>query len=541
MLNGYIIDYIIYLFFSIISFSKKIIFFIFIIVCSNLSYIFSKYFVTLPFTYINPKSGESSPSTSSPLDYFESLIDYPVFTTIKINNKDLNFHITLDRYGTYISEKTYKKINSEEDNSNIENEEKLYSLDYIGINRAKLKSSNFSFFSNDTKNIIFKNYSFFITTKINNESDYKIRTEALIKESEEIGLNIMKGNKYKSVSVEYYDPYFDINFLNIKNNVKFQKNEKLFGESYVFTNDGYTVEEKTNLINQLKMNDFISSYIFSIKFDNEKDEKGKIVIGSYPHEIDKKHYNSKYMIYDKVELKNYYKWHYEFEKIIYDGEQLPWVKETEISLNFGFILSVYNYKDYLDKKFFKNVNYSEFCEEKVIGEYFVKICKEKVIKYFKPIYFYLFNNYIDSSQTNYLVFNYSDLFVKAPGDNDLYYFQIIFVDNSYKWIFGRPLFKKYRTLFDQEKKLIGFYSESGDYHYQDNNKNNGNEKKKSLVLVFVPILIIILVSLIVIGVLLYKNLNQHRKRKANELDDNYDYTPASDQIKGKNQNPLLIN
>ena len=179
---------------SSLFFSKNIFVFLFTIQILNINQIYSNNYITLPFTYINSKSYESN-STSK--KYFESLITYPVFTTLKINNKDVTFHITLDRYSTYISEKTAKEIIPEESK-----EEKLYSLDYIGIHRAKLQTSTFSFISNTSKNISFNNYSFFMTTQINNSSDYEIKRHGLITETEEIGLKIVKGNKYDKIEVE---------------------------------------------------------------------------------------------------------------------------------------------------------------------------------------------------------------------------------------------------------------------------------------------------------------------------------------------------
>ena len=506
--------------------SKKIIFFIFIVECLNINYIFSNSFITIPFTFINKQLASSSPNTTTPKDYFESLVNYPIYTSIKINNKDIKFHLTLERYGTYLSEKLYKEINPENDNSNIDDDNNdLFSLDYIGINLAKLKMSKFSFLYNDKDNLMINNYSFFMTTKINNSTKYDIK-ETYITETEEIGLNIIKGNKYDKVDVEEYYPWdWDWDYY--------------LKETKVLKNNGYNVEEKTNLINQLKSYDYISSYTFSIKFD-ENEEKGEIFIGGYPHNIDREHYDEKYFIYDNVQVGiSRYHYHYEFKDIIYDQEKLPWVKEVEFSINFGFILSAYNYRDYLNKIFFNNENYSQFCQEEIIGkEYFVKTCREKVIKDFKPIYFYLSNTYLENNQTNYIYFDYKDLFKKAPGNNDLYYFQMIFVDNSYKWVFGRPLFKKYRTVFDQDKRIIGFYTETGEYKInKEDNDKDGNNFSFLWILI---ILLFIFVVLVIVGILLYKNLTSGRKKKANELDDDYDYSPNKDLTK-KNEDNILIN
>ena len=53
---------------------------------------------------------------------------------------------------------------------------------------------------------------------------------------------------------------------------------------------------------------------------------------------------------------------------------------------------------------------------------------------------------------------------------------MIFADNSYRWILGRPLFKKYTTVFDQDKKIFGFYTETNEYNTDNNNNNRDNNK-----------------------------------------------------------------
>ena len=513
--------------------NKMHIFFIYYIEYLSFKIIFCNSFITIPFSYINKQTGEEYYNFSNPKNYFESLINYPVYSQININNKPIKFHITLDRYATYISQKSFNEINQKQPSINDQNEEKLYSLDYIGINRVKLEKSNFTFLSDNNKNITFENYSLFVATKINNLSYYEIESFGLITESDEIGFKIVKGNKYDEIYINDYMPYND----EIMNQ---EPNNNILRDSYVFKNDGYYIEEKTNLIEQLKAKDFISSYTFSIKYDNKNEEKGKIIIGGYPHEFDKRHFQKKYFIYDSIKITfNNYLWHYDFKDIIYNGEKLPWGKNVEFSLNFGFILSTCNYKDYFDKVFFKNSTFSKFCEEEIVGEYFVKYCDEKVIKYFKPIQFYLSNIYLESDQKNYIEFNYSDLFVKANGNDNKYYFQIIFIDNSYKWIFGRPLFKKYQTVFDQDAKIIGFYTEQGEY--QEDIKKEDKNNNFSIVWILISILFILFAIIILIGLLFYQYSNKNRKKKANELEDNYDYTTEKEDNERIQENPLLIN
>ena len=80
-------------------------------------------------------------------------------------------------------------------------------MEYIGINRAKFKNSKLTLLVNESKNIIYNNFSFFIVTQMCNSSDFNIKRNAYATESEEIGFNILKGNKYSAVYVDY--PYID--------------------------------------------------------------------------------------------------------------------------------------------------------------------------------------------------------------------------------------------------------------------------------------------------------------------------------------------
>ena len=98
---------------------------------------------------------------------------------------------------------------------------------------------------------------------------------------------------------------------------------------------------------------------------------------------------------------------------------------------------------------------------------------------------------------------------------------------------GRPLFKKYPTVFDQDKKKFGFYLQTGEYDVNDGNKENNSNIPWSWILVIVLSIIVI-----VLGVILYKTIPLiRRKKKANELDEDFVYESQND----KNENNKIIN
>ena len=504
--------------------------------------------VTIPFTYINKKTNTSTPTTTTPKDYYESLLYYPVYTTLNINNKPVKFHITLDRYTTYISNKTLSEIDPK--HAEIKEDEDLYSLDYIGIHRAKYTNSSFEFITNNN-NISFNNYSFFMMKEMCDEFDYTIKTKYLATEEEEIGFNVLKGNRVEGVPVDDDDdddPYYpyDDEYQFFTSNEESAIIKKKLGEKWVNKNNGYLLEENTNIISQLKKGNFISSYAYTILFENKDEEKGKIIIGGMPHEYDPRHYLERYYIYYEASMgsnngNQYGNWGINFIDIKYDGVSLPYIKAADFEINFGFILSTPTYKTYLDNQFFNDPDYSKYCKEENVDKYLFKYCEENVIKEFKTISFHFPNKYNTYNESNALVFDYKDLFIKAPGDNNLYYFQIIFPDNTYfKWKLGRPVFKKYQAAFDQNKRIFGFYTQTGEYDINDN-ENKENRQSLAVSWILVIILSIILIGL---GIAFFRLLPYiKRKKRANEMQDEFDYptTEASNNEQKEDNKALLIN
>ena len=493
------------------------IFLLFALLCLTNNNAYIKSLVILPFDYIYNNENNSAKNAKTPKEYFEYFIKGSIFTTINVNNKPLKFHLTLDRYTSYISEKTLLEIAPK--SAEIQKNEDLYSLEYIGILRAKYTNTSFTFLSNDSKSICLNNYSFFMVRKLTDDFEsVKIR-ECYAIENEEIGLNVLRGNKKKEVKVEEeeIDPY----------EIPDDEDDDPTGEKYVYQNNGYLLEENTNIITQLKRQKFISSYAFMVTID--ENEKGKIIIGGIPHEYDPHHYSENFFIQLPSKRNSTYgSWDIVFNDIQYNGSSYLSIKSAEITPDFGFILGTEYFLEFLNKYFFSN--YSNDCFEGAIDNYIFKYCYENVTKYFKNISFVLSNLYNNYSK---LEFDYKDLFVKAPGNNNLYYFQMIFQSGFYNWKLGRPFFKKYPAVFDQDKRMTGFYIEVGEYNNNnnDNSNNNNNSYNDNSSKFPLAWILVIILSIIVIGLIIafYKVLPYiKRKKKANELDDDYEYYTNSD-------------
>ena len=223
----------------------------FVITLFTLNLLFIKTYISLDFTYINKKTGNNVPDDSSIKEYFSSLIYNPIYTTLTINDKETKFHITMDRYSTYISEKNLKNIDPKA--ADEKNEKgNLCSLNYIGIPIALYTNSSFSFMVNNSKSINPK-LSFFMPKQMINDSQV-IKEYCYASETEEIGLNINKGNKLFEVSVEYnpedddyrYDDDDDYRYDDEDDyyvNVFDYNNDD--NEDKIYKNDGYYIEENT--------------------------------------------------------------------------------------------------------------------------------------------------------------------------------------------------------------------------------------------------------------------------------------------------------
>ena len=421
-------------------------------------------FISLPFSYINKKSNQPKPNTTHTFSYFESLYKYPVYSSLKVNDKYYEFHLTFDRFATYL------KLDGPTESG------KEYSLDYIGISKAELSKTSFIFLENNNKNITVKDFSVFNVKEMSDVTKHVRESNFYAEEVNEIGLNIYKGNKLGEVKVE----------------------EK--------SNNGYEIEQKTNLIEQLKSEKLISSSSFMVKYDNKSEEKGYIIIGGFSSE-----YSEKNFIYNNISFyQDYPSWKIVFSKIRYGEGDFNLILYGDFSLDFGFIQASVASASYFDNKFF--MNYDK-CGEGDTGVYIYKYCKgEDIIKQFKNISFYLSSSN-NQTEDKILTFGYEDLFVKSPND-DIYYFQIVFGRTNKEWIFGRPFFKKYPTVFDQEKKIVGFYT-AGDYKDFSTNKNSKKGRFALAIIIVLSICVALLIAL-----LYFKLTVSPKKTKNDDLKEN---------------------
>ena len=170
------------------------------------------------------------------------------------------------------------------------------------------------------------------------------------------------------------------------------------------------------------------------------------------------------------------------------------------------------------------------CNKKQINDYDIFYCTKDALKNFKPIIFKLQSKYCPTITNANFEFTADDLFIKDNNDNDKYYFQIIFNTDGlfHNWVFGKPLFKKYQMVFDQDKKTYGFYLENNFNIINTLPNNIANTSTKISWILVVFLLIVSLGLLYALHKLLPKI---PRKLKANELEENFSYEASNTKSK----------
>ena len=193
-----------------------------------------------------------------------------------------------------------------------------------------------------------------------------------------------------------------------------------------------------------------------------------------------------------------------------------------LSYEYGFIYGSYHYFNLIKTIYFDQ--YQNECEIKHLGD--------------KDIYF-VCDTTIDLEKFPELIFvkeDYNFTFKKELWKKfyNKYYFLVVFLeDKRYDWILGKIFFHKYVIFFNEDAKIIGFYTKMND---NGNNENSGKKQFKFGLSWILVILLFILLVLAIIYIIYYIKVKK-RKARANELDDFYEY----ESNKQSNKEKMIVN
>ena len=380
----------------------------------------------------------------------------------------------------------------------------------------------------------------------------------------ESNFNKNKSSTYNSSSIEAIPYFLDFYFTGFpsKDIINFgnfhQKNFFDFVLSVFYDNPfgclGMKIprenkDEPPSFASLLKNNKIIHDKIWTIKINKNLDYAniqmnnfGELIIGDYPHQYEenKIKYNETKYKFEDVPIHSFkYYWDIKI-KCIYlktkDNNKKIYIKnlntrENEVSLKYENMLiwGTQEYHKLIYENFFDKFDYikNNICIEK-------KIPEKNFFNYIECIYDekQLLFNLSNFPSVHFESIEYDKIFELNSEDlffldkkNNKYIFLVIFPTNYVEttWGLGFPFLKKYQFIFDEDKKLVGYYNSPEN---DDSNKiiENENNEKYRLYMLIIVLLLIILFLLVFSYFLIKKLMNKNNRRKrANELDDDYEY------------------
>ena len=293
-----------------------------------------------------------------------------------------------------------------------------------------------------------------------------------------------------------------------------------------------------NFINTLKNKGIIKDFYFTIKYHDEN--SGNLIIGDLPHNFDNS-YNSKNFKDMYISMfTDVLTWNINLDSIYVAEDKLSEKKKIVgekiygyFKLEFGIILGTERYRLNLLNDFMSDKISSGLCFEKKSAFYVTYYCKPEVdISKLKNLYFYI-------KELDYTIeLDYKDLFFKASDGNNyfLIYFNADYGSDDgadYFWTFGEPLFKKYNLVFNQDIKRIGLYTKYNTNTTSDIKENNLKDKgfwANNKWYVILMIILVIVCSGLGLMIFLYLKVLPKRKMKANELEDDFEYSSKDKYI-----------
>ena len=277
----------------------------------------------------------------------------------------------------------------------------------------------------------------------------------------------------------------------------------------------------------------IKDYDWTFNFTT--DNEGFLIIGEKPHEYDKNNYREEQFLSTGSKNRFYTgDWYFEFDSIYYSGlkpnnntlfnSSFYSDNSVKFDLNLGLIEGTEKYEQSLKLDFFNELIDKKICfVENIEDQYRIYYCNKimsinYIEKYFPTLKFCMKRYGICFE------FTYKDLFKER---NDSIYFLVYFKiknNNSYgsnRFSIGQILLKKYLITFNYDTKLIGFYDKNIKLERkEDKSIKKYYEHDGKVITIFIIAFVVFLVIGFILGKKIYETT---RKKKANELYDDYEY------------------
>ena len=274
----------------------------------------------------------------------------------------------------------------------------------------------------------------------------------------------------------------------------------------------------------------IKDYDFTFQYTSN--DEGFLVIGEKPHQFEPNNFHEEqFLSVGSKNRKLTSEWYFDFDNIYYNGIRINdnskynssfyTDSSVKFDLSFGLIEGTSNYEENIKKDFFNTLIDKQICfSEEVNNIYRIYYCDKKNSEDYIKKYFPTLNFCI--KQIGFCFsFDYEDLFKEK--DEKVYFLVYFKLKSDYnRFTLGQILIKKYVLTFNYDNNLIGFYNKNIEIEPKDkkNSEKDGNKYDIKLIIIFIVCIIVF----IVVGFLLGKKIyDKARKKKANELVDDYDY------------------
>ena len=307
-----------------------------------------------------------------------------------------------------------------------------------------------------------------------------------------------------------------------------------------------------NLIAFFKKENLIKELMWTIEYTNENG--GNFVFGDDLTNYDEIKYpkSNYYQMYLRLKYFINFDEVYISENSLENNNKININKtDSMLNINYGVIIGPNEYKNQIDKIYFKELIDKGICNVDRVNytfngkknmEYYIYSCNENSFANKKNNYYNKFPSLIFSSKSIEYNFEFTnkDLFVKI---NNKFYFLIIFQTlikpGDIIWYLGEPFYKKYTFSLQFDSKAIGFYLNKSKGIDNNNGLDDNNFKAKYIIIIIIGVLALIILIIATILVLIYL---KERKKRMNELeDDNYEYVNDTSINDPKQQKKLINN
>lgn len=336
--------------------------------------------------------------------------------------------------------------------------------------------------------------------------------------------------------------------VNISNNIYYKdKVCGIMGFKLHLMQDSYYSKFKT-LEDILKANNVTNYTTWTIEFFNDEQKKknndydGFLILGAgdknylkNQKNIDEENIRFTYSSY----ISNAIEWMISFQEIYYllsnDKKKMVKFLKSEFNFDLDYYFGTKEYFESIKNNFFETYLSQNICKIQKLKEFYLRyqfiICDKsfnKEISKFPKL------NFLITSYNYTFELTYIDLFKEINNEIVFLIFYDPWSPDTFK--FGKNFLKKYQFIFKYDQRTIGFmnFNQKNEDSNQGQREEENNKTKQTKIeikqIIWIIILLVLLIG-IIIGVFVGKKIwDKARKKRANELLDDYEYESTNKNI-----------